>query len=40
VKSYQNNCIIISGDKEFETIKDYVYMIGIDQPVIKLGAVR
>jgi small subunit ribosomal protein S4e len=42
VKSSQNNRIIISGDKdkEFETIKDYVYMIGKDQPVINLGAVR
>jgi small subunit ribosomal protein S4e len=40
VKSSQPNRIIISGDKEFETIKDYVYMIGKDQPVIKLGAVR
>jgi small subunit ribosomal protein S4e len=39
VKSSQHNRIIISGDKEFETIKDYVYMIGKDQPVIKLGAV-
>lgn len=40
VKSSQPNRVIISGDKEFETIKDYVYMIGNDQPVIKLGAVR
>ena len=40
VKGSQQNRIIISGDEEFETIKDYVYMIGIDQPVIKLGAVR
>jgi len=40
VKSSQHNRVIISGDKEFETIEDYVYMIGIDQPVIKLGAVR
>ena len=40
VKSSQHNRIIISGDKEFETIQDYVYMIGKDQPVIKLGAVR
>jgi small subunit ribosomal protein S4e len=40
VKSSQPNRIIISGDKEFETIKDYVYMIGKDKPVIKLGAVR
>ena len=40
VKSSQSNRVIISGDKEFETIKDYVYMIGKDEPVIKLGAVR
>lgn len=40
VKGSQQNRIIISGDQEFETIKDYVYMIGVDQPVIKLGAVR
>jgi small subunit ribosomal protein S4e len=40
VKSSQPNRVIISGDVEFETIKDYVYMIGKDQPVIKLGAVR
>jgi small subunit ribosomal protein S4e len=39
VKSSQPNRVIISGDEEFETIKDYVYMIGKDQPVIKLGAV-
>ena len=40
VKSSQPNRVIISGDEEFETIKDYVYMIGKDAPVIKLGAVR
>jgi small subunit ribosomal protein S4e len=40
VKSSQPNRVIISGDEEFETIKDYVYLIGKDQPVIKLGAVR
>ncbi|VVB70117.1 30S ribosomal protein S4e [uncultured archaeon] len=40
VKSSQPNRVIISGDKEFETIEEYVYMIGKDQPVIKLGAVR
>jgi small subunit ribosomal protein S4e len=40
VKSSQPNRVIISGDEEFETIKDYVYMIGRDQPVIKLGAYR
>jgi len=42
LKSSQPNRIVISGDgeKEFETITDYVYMIGRDQPVMKLGAVR
>ncbi|NMC10506.1 MAG: 30S ribosomal protein S4e [Methanothrix sp.] len=40
VKSSQPNRVIISGDEEFETIEDYVYMIGKDQPVIKLGATR
>ncbi|MDM7940442.1 MAG: 30S ribosomal protein S4e [Methanothrix sp.] len=40
VKSSQPNRVIISGDEEFETIEDYVYMIGKDQPVIKLGAIR
>ena len=40
VKSSQPNRVIISGDEEFETIKDYVYMIGKDEPVIKLGAMR
>jgi small subunit ribosomal protein S4e len=40
VKSSRPNRVIISGDEEFETIVDYVYMIGKDAPVIKLGAVR
>jgi len=40
VKSSRPNRVIISGDQEFETIVDYVYMIGKDAPVIKLGAVR
>jgi small subunit ribosomal protein S4e len=40
VKSSQPNRVIISGDEEFETIEDYVYMIGKDQPVIKLGAAK
>jgi len=40
VKSSQPNRVIISGDEEFETIEDYVYMIGKDQPVIKLGAIK
>jgi len=40
VRSSQPNRVVISGAEEFETIKDYVYMIGKDQPVIKLGAVR
>lgn len=37
VKSSQPNRVIISGDNEFETIEEYVYMIGTDSPVIKLG---
>ncbi len=40
VKSSQPNRVIISGDEEFETIEDYVYMVGKDQPVIKLGAAK
>lgn len=42
VKSSQPNRIIISGDDgaDFETIIDYVYMIGKDTPVIELGASR
>ncbi len=42
MKSSQPNRIVIAGDgeKEFETIIDYVYMIGRDEPMIKLGAVR
>jgi small subunit ribosomal protein S4e len=40
VKSSQPNRVIISGKEEFETIEEYVYMIGRDEPVIKLGAVR
>ncbi len=40
VRSSQPNRVIIYGDREFETIEDYVYMIGKDAPVIKLGAVR
>jgi len=42
MKSSQPNRIVISGDgnKEFETIVDYVYMIGRDEPIFKLEAVR
>ena len=40
VKSSQPNRVIISGNKEFETIEDYVYMIGREAPLISLGAVR
>jgi small subunit ribosomal protein S4e len=40
VKSSQPNRVVISGEKDFETIVDYVYMIGREEPVIKLGAVR
>jgi len=37
VKSSQPNRVIISGDEEFETIEEYVFMIGRDSPAIKLG---
>jgi small subunit ribosomal protein S4e len=40
VKSSQPNRVIISGNEEFETIEDYVYMIGREAPLISLGAVR
>ncbi len=40
VKSSQPNRVIISGNEEFETIEDYVYMIGREAPIISLGAVR
>ena len=37
VKSSQPNRVIIAGEKEFETIEEYVFMIGRDSPAIKLG---
>lgn len=37
VKSSQPNRVIIAGDQEFETIEEYVFMIGRDTPAIKLG---
>ncbi|HWQ19495.1 MAG TPA: 30S ribosomal protein S4e [Methanotrichaceae archaeon] len=42
VKSSRPNRVVISGQKEFETIVDYVYMIGRDAPAINVnaGAVR
>jgi ribosomal protein S4E len=40
VKSSRPNRVVISGEADFETIADYVFMIGKDQPVIALGAVR
>jgi small subunit ribosomal protein S4e len=40
VKSSRPNRVVISGQKEFETIVDYVYMIGRDTPAINVGAVR
>ncbi len=40
VRSSRPNRIIISGEEDFETIADYVFMIGRDQPAIALGAVR
>jgi small subunit ribosomal protein S4e len=38
VKSSRPNRVIISGDREFETVEDYVYMIGRDHPAIKVEA--
>lgn len=40
VKSPRPNRVVVAGKEEFETIADYVYMIGQDEPVIKLGAIR
>jgi len=40
VKSSRPNRVIISGDREFETVEDYVYMRGRDQPVLKLEALK
>jgi small subunit ribosomal protein S4e len=40
VKSSRPNRVVISGEKEFETIVDYIFMIGKEQPAIGLGAVR
>jgi small subunit ribosomal protein S4e len=40
VKSSRPNRVIISGDRDFETVEDYVYMIGRDQPVLKLEALK
>jgi small subunit ribosomal protein S4e len=41
VRSSQPNRVTITSDNgDFETIVDYVYMIGKEQPAIKLGAAR
>jgi len=40
VRSSRPNRVIISGKEDFETIADYVFMIGRDEPAIGLGAVR
>lgn len=38
IKSSKNNVVAISGiDSEIETIENYVFVIGEDKPVIKLG---
>jgi small subunit ribosomal protein S4e len=37
VRSSRPNRIVISGEEDFETIADYVFMIGRDQPAIALG---
>jgi len=40
VRSSRPNRVIIAGQEEFETIADYVFMIGRDQPAIGLGAAK
>ncbi len=37
VKSSRHNTVTISGDIDFETIEDYVFVIGEDKPEIRLG---
>ncbi|MDD2614344.1 MAG: 30S ribosomal protein S4e [Methanosarcina sp.] len=37
VKSSRHNTVVISGDTDFETIEDYVFVIGEDKPEIRLG---
>ena len=37
VKSSRHNTVTISGEKEFETIENYVIVIGEDRPEIRLG---
>ena len=37
VKSSRHNMVAISGEKDFETIEDYVIVIGEDKPEIRLG---
>jgi len=40
VRSSRPNRVVIAGVEDFETIADYVFMIGRDQAAIALGAVR
>ncbi|AKB12911.1 SSU ribosomal protein S4E [Methanosarcina thermophila] len=37
VKSSRHNTVAISGETDFETIEDYVFVIGEDKPEIRLG---
>ncbi len=37
VKSSRHNTVAISGETDFETIEDYVIVIGEDKPEIRLG---
>lgn len=37
VKSSRHNTVTISGEKDFETIENYVIVIGEDKPEIRLG---
>ncbi|MFH1631159.1 MAG: 30S ribosomal protein S4e [Candidatus Aenigmatarchaeota archaeon] len=35
----QNRVLVKSGEKKIETLKDYVFVIGVDKPVIDMGDV-
>ncbi len=37
VRSSHKNTVTISGEQEFETIEDYVFVIGENEPLINLG---
>jgi small subunit ribosomal protein S4e len=40
IRGPQPNMVTIKGDTEFETIKEYIFIIGAKKPAIDLGVVR